>query len=86
VEIDLTLSLDYLTLRVADNGRGFDAEKVSAGLVSNQKGGHGVISMKKRAAEMRSRLEIESRPGLGTIITLQLPLQPAARNAPAAPI
>ena len=86
VEIDLTLSLDYLTLRVADNGRGFDAEKVSAGLFSNQKGGHGVISMKKRAAEMRSGLKIESRPGLGTTITLQLPLQPAARNAPAAPI
>lgn len=81
VSINFDFSSDHLTLKVVDNGQGFEPGKVSSGLFSTAKGGHGILSMKKRATEMNGKLDINSNNGRGTTIMFQLPLDPATRRA-----
>jgi two-component system sensor histidine kinase UhpB len=52
-------------LRVKDDGRGFDT--------SHQNGGLGLGGMAERARLVGGRLEIDSAPGGGTALTLQVP-------------
>jgi signal transduction histidine kinase len=55
---------DKLTMMIQDNGKGFDTSKESYG--------NGLKNMKKRAVEMRAQLWIDSMPGEGTTIKLEL--------------
>ncbi|HEU0176458.1 MAG TPA: two-component regulator propeller domain-containing protein [Blastocatellia bacterium] len=64
-EIELRLEGNHLTLRVRDDGRGFDPERVCEG--------NGLESMTRRAKAMGGALETLSQPGRGTIITLRVP-------------
>jgi len=60
--IALRLAQRELRLTVADNGRGFD--------VSSPVDGHGIASMRKRAAAVGGQLTITSAPGKGTTVSL----------------
>ena len=44
---------------------------------SDSFGGNGILSMKKRAAEMGGKVEITSEIGQGTIVFVSLPIEPA---------
>ena len=57
----------WVTLRVADNGCGFDTRAVRVG-------SFGLLSMHERAALIGARLEIESAPGDGTTIAVSSPV------------
>jgi two-component system nitrate/nitrite sensor histidine kinase NarX len=58
-----------VTVRVADDGKGFDLTKTPTGHF-------GVNIMNDRAQILEGRLEVESAPGAGTVITLRfLPLK-----------
>jgi ligand-binding sensor domain-containing protein/two-component sensor histidine kinase len=56
-----------LVLLVEDNGVGFDAETAD--------GGNGLCNMQKRADSMHGRLQFMSKPGEGTHVTLNIPVQ-----------
>jgi ligand-binding sensor domain-containing protein/signal transduction histidine kinase len=62
VGIRLDVTGRQLTLRVQDNGRGFDCAAATSG--------HGLRSLRQRAADMRGECSIESEPGQGTVVTL----------------
>lgn len=81
VKIDFDISQDDLSLSITDNGHGFDLEQSGPALTAWEKGGHGIFSMKKRAAELNGKLDIKSEVGRGTTITVRLPLDVAARHA-----
>jgi signal transduction histidine kinase/ligand-binding sensor domain-containing protein len=81
VGIQFDFASNHLHLRVTDNGEGFDFEKLSSDGYSPGMGGHGVLSIRKRAAEMNGSLNIASTPGQGTTITLSVPLDAATRHA-----
>jgi signal transduction histidine kinase len=70
--VDITISMDdgELVVRVSDDGVGFDPALVSPKLSS----GAGLLGMRDRANVSRARLNIESRLGSGTVITLSLPV------------
>jgi signal transduction histidine kinase len=74
VHVQFDFSPEQLTLTISDNGCGFEVDKVSAGLFTDQKGGQGIVSMKKRAAEMNGRFELNSKVGTGTTMRFNLPL------------
>jgi signal transduction histidine kinase len=63
VEISLTQRDSWLSLRICDNGRGFDPQQTSAGL--------GLQSLRERARSLGGKLETKSAPGEGTTITLE---------------
>jgi PAS domain S-box-containing protein len=63
VELTLHREPDGATLRICDDGRGFDPASVD--------GGHfGLRIMDERAATVGAALQVESQPGQGTIITV----------------
>ena len=64
VEIELWAEGSGLCLRLSDNGVGFDP--------SAEGGGHGLMSMRRRAEDLGGRLEVESSTGGGTTVTLRL--------------
>jgi signal transduction histidine kinase len=65
VEIAIHVDLHALVLRVIDQGKGFD--------VATSSDGHGLKSMRSRAASLGGRLEIVTCPSRGTSLTLTVP-------------
>ncbi len=68
IRIQVTGNGEGAKMEVVDNGRGFSPEKV---LAAGQ--GIGLLGMKERANLAGGGLEIESRPGWGTRIRVQIP-------------
>jgi PAS domain S-box-containing protein len=64
-------------LLVEDNGRGFDAQD---SMQRSSAGGLGLVSMRERANLMGADLTIESTPGVGTSILVQVPIRTRAEN------
>ena len=62
-----------LLITVTDNGSGFD--------LSGRSNGHGLLNLRKRLEHLHGRCELESSPGAGTTVSLQLPL-PVPNNLP----
>lgn len=74
--VSLLASGDELSLRVEDNGVGFDAERVLHGDVCLV--GVGLHSISKRVDATHGRLVIHSRPGHGASLIVSWPLPTAA--------
>lgn len=71
VELRITQSSDTLEIQVSDNGIAFDVPEQDA----LRKGQHlGLISMRERTEMMGGSFEIESTPGKGTRLMIQIPL------------
>lgn len=60
----------YLEIKVADNGVGFDASAVEM----TTTGGFGLTNIRERLAYMGGKLTIESTPGQGSTFTLWVPV------------
>lgn len=67
-----------LQLSVFDNGRGFNREEVEA----NPRSGSGLKNMQARSALLRGTLEWHSEPGVGTRLTLLVPVPDKRRAIP----
>ena len=63
---------DLASIRVEDDGVGFDPARVSA--TGDKLGGFGLLNIRERLAYLSGRLAIDSRPGQGARITVTLPL------------
>jgi signal transduction histidine kinase len=74
VDVKLTLRRNAVTLRIADNGSGFD---VTSRQPSKQDSGFGLGNMKVLAASLGGNLQIDSVIGGGTRIVVRLPLDDA---------
>lgn len=68
VAVELDYGDDQLSLRVADDGCGFDPTSMEA------PGHYGLTSMRERAGQVRGRLTIASTPGSGTEIETVVPV------------
>jgi signal transduction histidine kinase len=66
IVVRLEQRADALTLRIADDGVGFDPRTPTAAH-------HGLEIMRERAAQVGARLTIESAPGRGTQVTFAWP-------------
>jgi PAS domain S-box-containing protein len=68
VQIRLVRCDAILLLKISDDGSGFDPSLV------RQKGGWGLQGMAERATRLQGTLEIDSRPGCGARITVEVPV------------
>ena len=72
-KVEVNVDAAKLTLRVTDNGKGFDRLRLSDPKAL------GLLGMRERALLLGGAIEIESRAGAGTTVTLEIPLAgPAA--------
>lgn len=68
VAVHLSVDSDFLRLRIADDGRGFDQASIPAD------GHFGMTGMEERAKRVSGRLTMKSSPGGGTTMVLEIPL------------
>jgi signal transduction histidine kinase len=66
LEISFGVESDRLVLEVADDGDGFD--------IGRKSDGHGLASMKRRAEALGGSFRVESRPGEGTRLQIEIPV------------
>jgi ligand-binding sensor domain-containing protein len=66
VEIEVEVTPRQFRLRVSDNGIGFEETRVHSG--------NGLKNLRRRAADLRGSMNLESRTGHGTIVTLTAPV------------
>lgn len=71
VRFFLRLDDRRLNLAVADDGCGFDPETAQSGRAG---GGNGLSNMQKRAAAQGGKWRLESQPGVGTTVTVEVTL------------
>ncbi len=62
---------DRLLISITDNGSGFD--------ISGSSNGYGLLNLRNRLEHLHGHCELESAPGLGTTVSLQVPL-PVSNN------
>jgi PAS domain S-box-containing protein len=65
VEVGLRTDNEAILLEVADDGRGFDPGSARAGI--------GLSAMRERVEELGGEIEVSSRPGSGTEVTVRVP-------------
>jgi PAS domain S-box-containing protein len=69
IKITLKMLKNKLRLIIADNGHGFDPEESDR---SKENGGWGLRIMRERAQAVGARLQVESSPGEGTTVKVEL--------------
>ena len=70
VNVQVGYLRNELSLRIADDGRGFDVAEIE----KSSHGSHfGLAGLRERAARIHAQLEISSRPGLGSVVELRVP-------------
>ncbi len=67
VEVRVIDDQETVEVLLRDDGRGFDADRQSAGF--------GLIGMRERVALVRGTLEVESAPGDGTTLRARIPMR-----------
>jgi two-component system NarL family sensor kinase len=70
VSLDLHVEKDGATLRVADDGRGFEPGKLS--IERDDATGLGLPGMQERAKSIDGTLRVKSHPGQGTLIEVRV--------------
>jgi signal transduction histidine kinase/ligand-binding sensor domain-containing protein len=75
IDVTVTYSSNDFSLNVSDDGRGFaDAH------LSGADGHYGIVSMRERAASIGAELVLDSRPGEGTQVSINLPRSARVRK------
>lgn len=75
VHVDLHFALEQATLRITDDGRGFDPEHYQTA-ISEQTASFGIQGLRERVALVGGTLDIAPAPTGGTVLTVALPAEP----------
>jgi signal transduction histidine kinase/ligand-binding sensor domain-containing protein len=78
IEVTLASSREGLCLTVRDDGAGFSADDNE----HPQPGHYGLIGMRERASQIQGKLRVESAPGAGTTVRLDLEVGAPRNGAP----
>jgi len=69
VRINLKFEGDFVRMQILDDGRGFDVEEILA----MQSEHFGIIGMRERIEHISGRFQIDSSPGKGTQLSMDVP-------------
>jgi PAS domain S-box-containing protein len=73
-KVSFQIEDDWITLKIEDNGKGFDIKKVLSENFRPEMGGNGLVNIRRRAKDLGGTCEIQSQISKGTIIKLKIPL------------
>lgn len=76
IDVSLEQKESHVTIRVSDNGKGFD-EKLVEKRNANIESGRGFFNMYERTEYINGSLNVKSEPGKGTTISLTVPVKNA---------
>ena len=72
VNVTLTYMNDRVVIDVLDDGDGFDPTAVTTTVGAQDEGGFGLTAMRERVEQLGGKLIVESAPGEGTAIVVEL--------------
>lgn len=72
VAVTLSYMPDLIVLDIQDNGVGINGSSVKR--TAENKGGYGLIAMNERIEQLGGQVSLESEPGEGTTVAIQVPL------------
>jgi signal transduction histidine kinase len=70
--VTLTYMDDRVVIDVLDDGEGFDPAAVTSAVGAQYEGGFGLTGMRERVEQLGGRLAVESAPGEGTAIVVEV--------------
>ncbi|MCR6095053.1 histidine kinase [Salipaludibacillus agaradhaerens] len=73
IVVKMEMKKDIVNAVIKDDGKGFDP-------AVKKEGSFGLVGMKERINMLDGRLSIDSKPGKGTLIMVQVPVKPPANN------
>jgi signal transduction histidine kinase len=75
-QVNVTLSYmdNQVALDIQDDGKGFDPENPDY-TPDRDGGGFGIRVLRERAAQLKGEVIIESHPGQGTTVAIQIPIE-----------
>jgi signal transduction histidine kinase len=76
VRFGLDVNREVLSLRISDDGLGFDPQRPHVSKSNGQangNGGHGLANMRQRVEALGGQWDLKSAPGQGTSITIRIP-------------
>ncbi|MCR6112172.1 histidine kinase [Bacillus sp. A301a_S52] len=73
IVVKMEMKKDIVNAVIKDDGKGFDPSV-------KKEGSFGLVGMKERINMLDGRLSIDSKPGKGTLIMVQVPVKPPANN------
>ena len=74
IKITLTHNSKFLNLEISDDGKGFDFQKLKED-GHFKTSGHGIFNIKERVNFINGQFQLDTGPGSGTIIRIELPLE-----------
>ncbi len=66
IQVKLSISKEMVTVVVKDDGKGFDSS-------IQKEGSFGLVGMRERVELLEGEMTIDSRPGAGTLVFIQIP-------------
>jgi signal transduction histidine kinase len=72
VKLEMNCAPDAFSIRISDDGRGFEPGAVAP--ATSRRGGNGLANLRRRLSAAGGRCELRSQPGLGTTVVLSVPL------------
>jgi signal transduction histidine kinase len=78
LEIQVVYGVEQVSLRIHDDGTGFQMETAP----SADEGHFGLLGMRERAEKLRGKFSLRSRPGSGTEIMVEIPLNGKFSDGP----
>ena len=70
VHVELHYRSDAILLRIADDGHGFDVDRVA----QNSNSHFGLLTMRERVQQIGGAIEVRSSPGMGTYVEVIVPM------------
>lgn len=74
ITLNIIFHEDAIELRIEDNGKGFEKEKVEDKAREDMLHGFGLSTMRERAKLLSGSFTIESKPGSGTKVVVKVPI------------
>lgn len=74
IKIELSISNAKIDLKVSDDGKGFLVEELKTRKFDRLKGGFGIEGIRERVELVRGDVSIQSTPGQGTTLYINIPL------------
>jgi signal transduction histidine kinase len=78
VDIRFFLEADSISVRIEDNGKGFDPDELGPSRLPR----FGLSTMRERAESIGAEFDIETNPGHGTAVQIRVPVEHIRRNEP----
>ncbi|OQY30596.1 MAG: hypothetical protein B6243_10100 [Anaerolineaceae bacterium 4572_5.2] len=73
IEISLEVQADRVTVKIEDDGSGFDVQEAKT--MAKERNQMGLISMQEQISMLRGEIEFDSNIGQGTTVSLWLPIE-----------